>query len=198
MAMRHAETAARKIRNASKTASNIDMDTVAAEGQEVAERLEAGIEEVSRRVRSKLEEADFDETTIPDAFRKAPKLISPGVHAWLDAAVTAYFLGIGTWFAIRGKKGPAIAAFINGGMIAGVSAFTDYRGTGKKPINFKLHGTLDAVQATTAAVAPMLHGFAGSAESAFFYGQAANELAVIATTDWDAGMPKRRWGRKAA
>jgi hypothetical protein len=74
---------------------------------------------------------------------------------------------------------------------------TDYDGTRKKPISFKLHGTLDAMQATTAALGPMLHGFADEAESAFFYGQAANELAVIASTDWDAGMPSKR-RRKAA
>ena len=73
-------------------------------------------------------------------------------------------------------------------MVAGVSAMTDYEGTGRKPINFKLHGTLDAVQATTAALGPVLHGFAGEPESAFFYGQAVNEIAVIATTDWDEGM----------
>jgi hypothetical protein len=75
---------------------------------------------------------------------------------------------------------------------------TDYDGDGKKPINFKLHGTLDAVQATTAALAPVLHGFAGEPEAAYFWGQAANEVAVIATTDWDAGMPSSGRRRKAA
>ena len=74
---------------------------------------------------------------------------------------------------------------------------TDYDGNGEKPINFKLHGTLDAVQAATAALGPVLHGFAGEPEAAFFYGQAANELAVIASTDWDEGMPRQR-RRKAA
>ena len=73
-------------------------------------------------------------------------------------------------------------------MVAGVSLMTDYQGTGDKPINFKLHGTLDAVQATAAALGPILHGFAGEPEAAFFYGQAVNEVAVIASTDWDAGM----------
>ena len=93
-------------------------------------------------------------------------------------------------FAARRKAGPATAAFVDpAGMVAGVSLFTDYQGTGEKPINFKLHGTLDAVQAATAAVGPVLHGFAGEPESAFFYGQAANEVAVIAFTDWDGGMP---------
>ena len=136
-----------------------------------------------------LRNSGIDETTIPDAFANAPKFISPRVHAWLDVAVTGYFLTLGAVFAARRKSGPATAAFINAGMVAGVSLFTDYQGTGEKPINFKLHGTLDALQATTAALGPVLHGFAGEPESAFFYGQAANEVAVIAFTDWDEGMP---------
>jgi hypothetical protein len=138
-----------------------------------------------------------DETTIPDTFANVPKLISPRVHAWLDVAVTGYFLTLGAIFAARGKGGPATAAFVNAGMVAGVSLFTDYQGTGEKPINFKMHGTLDALQATTAALGPVLHGFADEPESAFFYGQAANEVAVIAFTDWDEGMPSAM-ERKAA
>jgi hypothetical protein len=127
--------------------------------------------------------------TIPDAFRGMPKFISPRVHAWLDVAVTGYFIVLGTVCAFRGKKGAAIAALVNAGMVAGVSAFTDYDGDGRKPISFKLHGTLDAVQATTAALGPVLHGFAGDAEAPFFYGQAINEVAVIASTDWDEATP---------
>ncbi|MBZ5490142.1 MAG: hypothetical protein LAO76_04330 [Acidobacteriia bacterium] len=136
-----------------------------------------------------LRNSGIDETTIPDTFANIPKLISPRVHAWLDVAVTGYFLTLGAIFAARRKGGPATAAFINAGMVAGVSLFTDYQGTGEKPISFKLHGTLDALQATAAALGPVLHGFAGEPESAFFYGQAANEVAVIAFTDWDEGMP---------
>jgi hypothetical protein len=37
---------------------------------------------------------------------------------------------------------------------------------------------------------PVLHGFAGEPEAKFFYGQAANELTVIASTNWDAGMSR--------
>jgi hypothetical protein len=136
-----------------------------------------------------LKNSGVDETTIPDTFANVPKLISPRVHAWLDVAVTGYFLTLGAIFAARGKGGPATAAFVNAGMVAGVSLFTDYQGTGEKPINFKMHGTLDAIQAATAALGPVLHGFASEPESAFFYGQAANEVAVIAFTDWDEGMP---------
>ncbi|HEX3821915.1 MAG TPA: hypothetical protein VHW45_16400 [Candidatus Sulfotelmatobacter sp.] len=141
---------------------------------------------MTRKVQSKMSE--FNETTIPDTFRKMPKPISPRVHAWLDFAVTTYFLGIGIWCAFRRRKGPATAALVNAGMVAGVSLLTDYDGDGRRPINFKMHGTLDAVQATCAAIGPVLHGFADKPEAKYFWGQAANELAVIASTDWDAGM----------
>lgn len=153
------------------------------------------VSEITDRVQSSLKQVrgtmrNVDETTIPDAFQRAPKYISPRVHSWLDFAVSSYFLGLGVWFAMRGRGRAATAAFVNGAMVAGVSMLTDYDGDGRKPISFKMHGTLDAVQATTAALAPVLHGFAGEREAAYFWGQAANEVAVIATTDWDAGMPE--------
>jgi hypothetical protein len=165
---------------------------------DTAAKMRSGISEVKRKVQSGMGDLDVDESTIPDAFRDVPKMISPGVHRWLDIAVTGYFLSLGVLFAARGKAGAAIAAFVNGGMVAGVSMFTDYEGTGEKPISFKLHGTLDAVQAATAALGPVLHGFAGEPEAAYFYGQALNEVAVIATTDWDEGMPADTRHREAA
>lgn len=149
------------------------------------------------RARSVMKDARLSEATVPDAFSRAPKFISPTVHAWLDVLVTGYFVGVGLWCAKRGKKGAATAAFVNAGMVAGVSMMTDYHGRGGKPISFKMHGTLDAVQAATAAAAPVLHGFADEPEAAFFYGQAANEVAVIAATDWDEGMRERRELRAA-
>ncbi|HET7442320.1 MAG TPA: hypothetical protein VFJ47_13540 [Terriglobales bacterium] len=187
----------RRLGDLAERIASVDTEELADQALEYGERIQSGITDIARQTRSQLRRLNVDETTVPDAFRKAPKFISPRVHRWLDIAVTGYFLGLGVWFAIRGKGGAATAAFVNGGMVAGVSMFTDYEGTGRKPINFKLHGTLDAAQATTAALAPILHGFAGEPESAYFYGQAANEVAVIAGTDWDEGMPARR-RRKAA
>jgi hypothetical protein len=40
--------------------------------------------------------------------------------------------------------------------------------------------------ATLAGLGPVLLGFAGDPEAAYFYGQAASEVGVIAATDWDA------------
>jgi len=156
--------------------------------REFGTRVQSGTNEVSSAMRKGLQQ--IDEATIPDMFRTMPKLISPQVHAWLDVAVTGYFAALGVWFAVRGKRRPATAAFVNASMVAGVSLLTDYEGTGRKPVNFKLHGTLDAVQAAKAGLAPMLYDFAEDPEAAFFYGQAANELAVIAATDWDEVQPE--------
>lgn len=153
---------------------------------EITHRVQSSARDISRRVRN----GDVDETTVPDAFRRVPKYVSPRTHRWLDFAVTTYFLGLGVCFAMRDRGRAATAAFINGGMIAGISMLTDYAGDGRKPISFKMHGTLDAVQATTAALGPVLHGFAGEPEAKYFWTQAAKEIGVIATTDWDAGMPE--------
>ena len=73
-------------------------------------------------------------------------------------------------------------------MVGGVSALTDYHGDGRKPISFKMHATFDAVQAAHAALDPNIYGFADQSEAKYFWGQAVKEVAVIATTDWDAGM----------
>lgn len=157
--------------------------------REIGERVQSGAREMGRHAQCQLHRMHLTEATIPDATRNLPKFISPRVHSFLDLAVTLYFTGLGIAFAVQGKKGPAIAAFINAGMVGTVSALTDYKGTGRKPIDFKLHGTLDAVQTATAALAPELHGFASDTEARFFWGQAANEALVISATDWDMGLP---------
>lgn len=151
---------------------------------ELTSRVQSGMRGMNNKLKR------VDETTIPDGFRRVPKYISPRVHSWLDFAVSTYFIGLGVWFAFRGRGRAATAAFVNGAMVAGISMLTDYDGDGRRPISFKMHGTLDAVQATMAGLDPLMHGFANEPEAKYFWGQAANEVAVIATTDWDAGMPE--------
>jgi hypothetical protein len=56
-------------------------------------------------------------------------------------------------------------------MVAGVSLFTDYDGDGRTN-QLKMHGISGAVQAASADLGPVLHGFAGEREAAFFCGQA--------------------------
>jgi hypothetical protein len=191
-------------RNNARKQGNDTLDQAAEYAREAADRVsdltdrvQSNVRQMGRKVQSQLGDMEVDETTIPDAFRSVPKYISPRVHAWLDVAVTSYFFGLGIWCAVRGKGRAATAAFVNGAMVAGVSMMTDYDGDRKKPINFKMHGTMDALQATTAALGPLIHGFADEPEAKYFWGQAANEVGVIAMTDWDAGMPAKRRRRAA-
>jgi len=116
-----------------------------------------------------------------------PKTISPAKHAMLDYGVAATFLSMG--FRFKGRNNAAAAlAFINGGMVLGMSMATDYPGGVWKKISFQTHGVLDMVQAL-AGFGPLLFGFAGSGDAKPFYAQAASEVGVIASTDWD-GMER--------
>lgn len=113
------------------------------------------------------------------------KVISPTQHAVLDYSVAATFFALG--FKYRGQNNAAAAlAFINGGMVLGMSLFTNYPGGVWRRINFKTHGVLDAVQAALAGVGPVLFGFRGAPEARTFYAQASSEVGVIAMTYWDA------------
>ena len=134
---------------------------------------------------------NFPENTV-DIFEGAPKFISPQVHRWLDIAVTSAF-GIAGGIALsRGNGRAATGAFINAGMVGGLTMLTDYNGNGSKPVSFKMHGFMDLVQAATAALAPLMLGFADDPEATFFYSQAGSEVGVVASTDWDAGERKLR------
>ena len=118
-----------------------------------------------------------------------PKTISPAKHAMLDYGVAATFLSMG--FKYKGRNNAAAAlAFINGGMVLGMSLATDYPGGVWKKISFKTHGVLDMVQAALAGFGPLLFGFAGTGDAKPFYAQSASEVGVIAATDWN-GMERR-------
>src|SRR5579885_2942021 len=107
-------------------ATGFNVEDAAERINEIGEQVQSGLSEVGRRAKAGLDQLNIKESTVPDAFRRMPKFISPRVHSWLDVAVTGYFAALGFWCAGRGKGGAAIAAFLNAGMVAGVSAFTDY------------------------------------------------------------------------
>jgi len=114
------------------------------------------------------------------------KTISPARHAVLDYGIAATFIGMGMRF--RGRNNAAAAlAFINAGMVLGVSLTTDYPGGVWKKISFKTHGMLDVLQAALAGIGPILFGFSRQPEAKPFYTQAASEVGVIVATDWNAG-----------
>ena len=121
-------------------------------------------------------------TTTPTELSK---MISPAQHAVLDYGVAATFLAVG--FSLMSRhRAASILAFVNGGMVLGMSMLTKYPGGVFPKLSFKTHRTGDIVQGMLAGLGPMLFGFAGDPEARYFYGQAASEAAVIAATDWNA------------
>lgn len=119
-----------------------------------------------------------------NALTPVPKTISPAKHAMLDYGVAATFLSMG--FRFKGRNNAAAAlAFINGGMVLGMSMTTDYPGGIWKKISFQTHGVLDMIQAALAGFGPLMFGFAGTGDAKPFYAQAASEVGVIASTDWN-------------
>lgn len=137
------------------------------------------------------------ESTV-DVFEGVPKLVSPQVHRWIDLAAAAAFAIVGGVSLGRGSGRAATPAFINAAAIVGVSSQTDYEGNGVKPISFKMHGLIDLLLATTAAIEPVIFGFPGNGEAAFFYGGGPSVVGLVATTDWNAGTRKARTVGRAA
>ncbi len=111
--------------------------------------------------------------------------ISPAQHAVLDYCVASTFLGVGISLFNRNRRAAALA-LINSGMVLGLSMLTDYPGGVVRKLSFKAHRTGDIIQASLAAVGPVLLGFGDEPEARYFYGQAVSEIGVIATTDWNA------------
>jgi hypothetical protein len=112
-------------------------------------------------------------------------VISPGQHAVLDYGVAATFFAVGFSLLDRHRAASTLA-FLNGGMVLGMSLLTDYPGGVWRTLSFRAHRTGDIVQAALAAAGPALFGFARDPEAKYFYGQAASEVGVIAATDWNA------------
>jgi hypothetical protein len=113
------------------------------------------------------------------------KTISPAQHAVLDYGVAATFFAFGFSVLSRHRAAAALA-FVNGGMIVGMSMLTNYPGGVFRILSFRAHRTGDIAQAALAGLGPSLFGFGSDSEAKYFYGQAASEAGVIAATDWNA------------
>jgi hypothetical protein len=111
--------------------------------------------------------------------------ISPTRHAVLDYGVASMFFALGFKYRNQNRRASTLA-FINGGMVLGMSLLTDYPGGVWRRISFKTHGMLDMVQAALTGFGPAVMGFGNTPEAKTFYAQAASEVGVVAMTDWDA------------
>jgi hypothetical protein len=124
-------------------------------------------------------------STLTQMTSGMPKVIDPAAHAVLDYLTAGTFFAMG--LSMMGRhKGAAGCAFANGASVVCLSLMTDYPGGVFRKISFQTHGAVDVALAMLAGASPALMGFAGRPEAQAFYGQAAVEAGVIATTDWAA------------
>jgi len=107
----------------------------------------------------------------------------------LDYGVASMFFALGMRYRNRNRAASTLA-FINGGLVLGMSLLTDYPGGVWPAISFKTHGMMDVGQAALAGMGPVLFGFADEPEARTFWAQAASEVGVIASTDWNALEPQ--------
>jgi hypothetical protein len=102
-----------------------------------------------------------------DVFtRKLPKLFSATVHRKADYALAAAFAVAGAWF-WRKDRQAALAAWLSGGSILGLSLLTDYPGEQKGLIDFRLHGKLELGLAALIATMPEFFAVKDSARGYF-------------------------------
>src|SRR3954471_7967110 len=88
--------------------------------------------------------SDADQETMSVDGARRP--ISPGQHAVLDYGVAATFFAAGVALGRTNRRAAALA-FLNGGMVLGMSLITDYPGGLKPRISFRQHRTGDMIQA---------------------------------------------------
>ena len=96
---RDEQSAVGKAQEVAERAANFSLQDAADRVSEVGERMQLGIEEVNQQVRSVVGRINFDETTIPDAFRKCRNSYHQrSIDGWTS-------LSVGTsWGSLSGSR----------------------------------------------------------------------------------------------
>jgi hypothetical protein len=122
---------------------------------------------------------------------KAPKVISPKVHAILDyAAVAGGFFLIGA-LAWKRHKRAAVSSVILGAAETGLALITDFPGGVVSLVDLYTHLKIDAGLSAVTATMPNLMGFTDEWPSTFFRLHGAAMAAVGGMTQPDAGLAGR-------
>jgi len=122
---------------------------------------------------------------------KAPKIISPKLHAIIDYTVVAggfFLIGALAW---RRHKRAAISSIILGAAETGVAMITDFPGGVTPLISMETHLKLDAGLSAVTATMPNLMGFTDEWPSTFFRLHGTAMAAVGGMTQPEVGIRQR-------
>src|SRR5690349_14377399 len=123
------------------------------------------------------------------ATKPLPKAISPGMHAAIDWATAAVFLGAGALLWKKNKRA-SLASYLCADLIGSLIFLTDCPGGVWKKISFETHGNIDPGVAALVASFPNLLGFSKESESKLFQAMGIGLAAVRSLTNFDEGDRK--------
>jgi hypothetical protein len=116
-------------------------------------------------------------------LKPVPRFISATGHAVIDYVTVGSFFISAAGFWPRNKRA-ALAAAICGGSGLALSLLTDYPGSRRKAIRFRVHGEIELGLAAMTAMMPELLGFKETDERKFFILQGALITAARELTDF--------------
>lgn len=87
------------------------------------------------------------------ATRRLPKLFNADAHHAADYLLVGSFAAAGAWFFRRNRRA-ALAAWISGASLLGLTLLTSYPGKNRRYLAFPLHGKIETGVAAMVAAMP--------------------------------------------
>jgi hypothetical protein len=101
------------------------------------------------------------------ATRRMPKLLSPDAHCAVDYVMVGSFAAAGMWFWRRNRRA-ALASWICGGSMLGLTLLTSYPGKQRRAVAYPLHGKVETGIAAMVAAMPEFLRLEGDRERHYF------------------------------
>lgn len=101
------------------------------------------------------------------ATRRLPKLLTAEAHQAADYVLVGSFAAAGAWFWRRNRRA-ALASWISGGSLLGLTLLTSYPGKSRRYLAFPLHGKMETGMAAMVAAMPEFLRLEDDKERHFF------------------------------
>jgi hypothetical protein len=126
-----------------------------------------------------------------------PRVISPKAHAVINYVNVGFLLMSGGWFWRRNKRA-AVGAWVGGGAVLVLNAFTRYPGGAKNAISFQSRREIDLGLAAMMSTLPEFFAFEDDEEKKLFMAEGVLIAAVTELTQFPSRAKPESKRRKAA